>query len=171
MEDKKYTWQCAKQVYVLHQTPRCNTQWASYNICPLCWAGTGALPLLGPFLILRLLSYERQHQPNYGNLRSSTTGLKPPRWAKSLCEHKWGYCNVRPACKGVNLWKCCYQIRYQSQHACCFKPILVSPGKVVLSKSPEEPSNVSPSATWSITDRVMQLPVLSTLHAQQGHSY
>lgn len=98
------------------------------------------------------------------------TNLKPLRWAKSPCLRKWGYSNVRPVCRGVNLWKCWNQIGYQSQQACCFKLILLSPGKLLLCESPEEPSNVSPSATWSITDRVMQLPALSTLHAQQGHS-
>ncbi len=106
------------------------------------------------------LNYDRQkHKPQ-----------NPCGGPNSLACTNWGYSNVRPFCRGVNLWKCWYQIGYQSQQACCFKLILWSPGKLLLCESLEKPVNVSPSATWSITDRVTQLPVLSTLCAQQGHS-
>lgn len=122
----------------------------------------------------RLVWCEREHQPNYGNVCLSTNlqKYKPPTPAvcQSPCLHKWGYSKARPVCWGVNLWKYWYKIGYQSQQACCFKLIPLSPGKLLLCKSPEDPSNVFPSATWSRTDRVMQLPVLSTLNAQQGQS-
>lgn len=73
----------------LSSYPCCNSQWPSWNICLLCWAGICAIPSPWPvFHSHSLLPCGGEHGPNSGNPHSSVTGrnttLKPLRWAKSL---------------------------------------------------------------------------------------
>lgn len=104
----------------------------------------------------------------------------PPAQPTALSLHKWGYSHGGPVRRGVNLWTSLHKIGYQSQQACCFKLIPTHlprpPGKRLLSESPEGPSNVFPSATWSTADRVVMRPhrskprLLNAINTQQGRA-